>query len=262
VSDREINRDLLSAYVDGELDPERAAEVMAAVARDPALARELSALTRLKAALGQSVAVPELEIARARPVRGRHYAIAACAALLIAVAAVALSFALFGGAPSADLAWARAAHRSWSGTAAAAGAAVPLPVAGAPAAFVPGAYVPDLAAAKLSVVHVGRARGPAGGAAMVIGYRGTRGCKVSLIVTAGAGRFTRALEAVVLTPYRGFAWRAGRLDYLIVAEGMAQPRLALIARSVRATSLRRLPLDRKTRIALARSRAASPPCRA
>jgi len=259
VSRLEIDRALLSAYVDGELDAARAADVMEAAAANPALARELSALARLKASLGESVEVPALEIGLAAPVRRRRYALAACVALLVAAAAVALSLVLIGGTSSSDLAWVRAAHASWTGTAAANGAAVPLRVSDRD--IVPGAYVPDLAAAKLSIAHVGETRGP-GGRAMVVGYRGSRGCKVSLIVARGAGRFSRDLEPLAIAPHRGFAWRAGKLDYLVVAEGMAEARLALIAKSIRETSLRRLPLDPATRTALARSRAASAPCRA
>lgn len=261
MSEPEISRELLNAYVDGELDAARAADVMEAAARNPALARELSALARLKASLGESVEASPVDIALAPPAGRRRYAVAACAALLVAVAAAALSFVFFGGAASGDLAWARAAHKSWTRTAAAAGAAVPLRVSGSRAAIVPGAYVPDLAAAKLTIVYVGPARGPGGSDAMVVGYRGTRGCKVSLIVTRSARRLTKTLETLAIAPHRGFAWRAGRLDYFVVAQGMAAPRLALIARSVRETSLHRLPLDQGMRTALARSRATSAPCR-
>jgi anti-sigma factor RsiW len=270
VSRLEIDRALLSAYVDGELDVARAADVMAAAARDPALARELSALARLKASLGESIEVPVLDIDLARPAPRRRVAIAAYAACAACVAGLilALSFVLFGGGPSNDLAWARAAHKSWTGaTGTAAATAAAAPAAGArsavvPGAYMPGAYVPDLAAAKLSIAYVGQARVQGSRRAMVVGYRGTRGCKVSLIVTRSAGRFTRTLETLEIAPHRGFAWRAGDLDYLVIAEGMAAPRLALIARSVRETSLHRLPLDQATRTALAKSRATSAPCRA
>jgi len=265
VSRHEIDRALLSAYVDGELDAARAADVMAAAARDPALARELSALARLKASLGDSVEVPVLDIDLTRRAPRRRVAMMAYAAC-VAVLIVALSFVLFGLGPSNDLAWARAAHKSWTeATETGAPTATAVPAAGArtaPGAYMPGAYVPDLAAAKLSIAYVGQARVQGGRRAMVVGYRGTRGCKVSLIVAKSAGHFTRTLERLAIAPHRGFAWRAGDLDYLVIAEGMAAPRLALIARSVRETSLHRLPLDQATRTALAKSRATSAPCRA
>ena len=57
-----VSFEMLNAYVDGELDAETAADVAAAVAGDPVLAREVSALSRLRSTVANSIDVPPLAI--------------------------------------------------------------------------------------------------------------------------------------------------------------------------------------------------------
>ena len=259
MSRRPIDYETLNAYCDGELDAERAAEVLAAAAQDPAVARELSALGRLKASLAQETPPVDLDIAIPRRGRRLMHAVAACLAMLVALAAVGFAWSLKGDRKGLDVAWVQRAHDSWqivSPTVA------PARLSGRDAIVDPAAYVPDLSAATLSIVHVGSVSGPSGGQAMLIGYRGTRGCKVSLIVTPDADAFTGEMTAFSVPPNRGYSWRAGGRGFIVFAEGMAETRFSLIARSIREASLRHLPLDAGTRHALAESRAKSASCRA
>ena len=127
------------------------------------------------------------------------------------------------------------------------------------------AYVPELSAAKLRIAHVGQVAGPAGGEALLVGYRGTRGCKISLLVAtdaAPAPETSSLPEPFDAGELHGYRWRTGGRAYVIMAEGMARARFSLIATSVHRASLERAPLDSETRMALATSRAQSPPCMA
>jgi len=255
VNRRTIDYETLTAYVDGELDAERAAEVLAAAAQDPAVARELSALGRLKASIAHDMPPVDLKITIPRRSRRLIHAMAACLALLVAVAAVSFTWSFKGDGKGLDVAWVQHTHGSWS-------IVSPTRISGDGVVMDPAAYVPDLSAAKLSIVHVGSVSGPAGGPALLIGYRGTRGCKVSLIIASDADAFTSEMTAFSAPPNRGYSWRAGGRGYVVFAEGMAEARFSLIARSMHDASLRHLPLDSGTRHALAESRAKSVPCRA
>ena len=260
MSKRTIDPETLSAYVDGELDNDRAADVLAAAAADAAVARELSALSRLKATLAAGIDVPALELPATPPVRRRwRVAIAAMAAFVLVAAGVGGYLGYVANDRGPDPAWLAAAHASWSIEEA------PAPGAGGPlhaASIREGAYVPDLSSAKLSIVHVGRHDTGRGTRALVVGYRGTRGCKVSLIVLPDADGPATGLAPVAVPDLAGFTWRAGRLAYVILAQGMAATRLSLIAAKVMEASRRRLPLDDAARTRLAQSRAESAPCRA
>lgn len=258
MTDQKYDFETLNAFVDNELDADQRAEVLAQAARDPALARELAALSRLKATLAQSIDTPELDLpATAAPRRWRRVAMAASVALIVAAGAV-FGLARLSGDTALDPAWALSAHASWAerpGSPGGVGRALA-------AAAAPGLYLPDLSAAKLSIAHVGHAEGPAGGRATVVGYVGTRGCKVSLIIFPAAETAATPMERIDRAPLLGYAWRVGRHGYAVVAEGMPEARLSLVAAGIREASLKRRPVGDDTRTALAESRAKSPPCRA
>ena len=157
-----------------------------------------------------------------------------------------------------SLEWLIQAHRAWAPRARGdASAAAPHPAA---AALHP--TVPDLSANGLDIAYAGERKAPGGEDTMVIGYLGSRGCRLSLLIH-------RAGEASLIDPValetgavRATIWRAGPLRYALLAEGMAPDRFRLIADSVRRVSLERLPLDQPTRTALAQNRRGSAPCRA
>lgn len=256
MSRRTIDYETLTAYVDGELDAARAADVLAAAARDPAVARELSALGRLKATIACDAPPVDFEIEAPRRGRRMISAVAACLALFVAVAA-SLTIVFKNESHGLDTAWLHGVHDSWNLSAM---PVAPTRISGHAAVKDPAAYVPDLTSAKLFIAHVSSVPGPTGGHATLIGYRGTRGCKVSLIVVADTDAFSDEMTSLDVSPHRGYAWRAGTRGYVVFAEGMAEDRFSLIARSVRDASLRHLPLDSGTQQALGESRAKSVPC--
>ncbi len=251
----------LNAYIDGELSHEEAADVMTAAAADPAIARELSALMRAKAALPGTVDAPPLAL-RPPPVWPRLARFAAAAAVVVAIAGAALySSGLPGSTRGIDAPWAVAAHRNW--TAAPPASSIRPAAAGSFVAFGPGtAFVPDLTAARLAVTHIGEISLASGRDALVVGYRGTRGCTLTVAISDAGEVADNAIRAVAAAGFHGKAWRAGSHMYYVVAEGMARSRFDGLVQGIREASLHHAPVSPETRTALARSRANSPPCRA
>lgn len=260
MNDDRITFEILNAYVDGELDAAAAARVARAVAENPVVARQVSALSRLRLAVAGSVdALPSK--APTEPTLGRRLmAVAAVGALTLFIAGSVL---LSGPDRAADAGWLARAwqiHHGWSKT-------TPPNVSGdrdlLRASFSvaqPGAYVPDLSAAQLFVVHATTTPFTSKEEALLIGYRGTRGCKISLIVFPPPDGLGEALISFREGHQEGFAWRTGILGYAILSDGMDSGRFRLIAESVRDASRRHLPIDAKTRTALMQSRYATPPC--
>lgn len=271
MSEDRIDFETLNAYVDGELDLARRAEIADAIAREPHLARQVAALSRLKSEVAESVETADLgiDLPDRRP-RARRRSVVIAASIAVAFAAAGAIFVTTSS--DAELAWAVEAHESWAGQPDRRLAEPKADVALAALSRVgASAYVPELTAAKLRIAHIDRVAGPAGGEAVLVGYRGTRGCKISLLVAADAPDTADATGARSPSPapepfdadaLHGYRWRAGGLAYVIIAEGMDKARFSLIAKSVYRASLERAPVDPETRMALARSRAESPPCMA
>ncbi len=256
----------LNAYVDGELSTAEAAEVARAFADDRALADQVASLTRLKATV-QATVQGTAEIALPPP-RRRHWGPAALAASLALALGLAASFVPWQG--SDRPAWvvqARASHEAWNMDEDRPGAA---PVAGgvvlaALGQLGPGgylkAYLPDLSAARLTLTHLETVSLLDGrGEALRAGYRGTRGCKVSLLILADGAALPAALTRYDDRALRTYAWRTGGHGYLLVAEGMDEARLAMIAETVHQAILEHSPFNAETRTALRESRERSKPC--
>lgn len=262
---KSIGWEILNAYADGELDAAAAAEVENAAANDHAIARQLDALAKIKAQLADSVDAPEIDIpvppaVTVRPVRGR---MAAAAVLVLALAAaVTMRMALPGMHDPLSARWVETAHNAWTASTGGndAGAASVLRVTGN--IGFDRIYIPDLSASRLRVAHVGHGKDTRHGPALIVGYRGTRGCTVTLAVSRRVAGLTASALPVSVGDMRGYAWRTGEYGYFVLADGMAAARLKGIASGIREASLRHLPLAPETRTALARSRAKSPPCRA
>ncbi len=255
----EDSAELISAYVDGELSMDARAEVQARAARDPAFARELATVTRLKAALAHAVPVPKIEIAAPRPRLARRRVLAGVAAALVLTVAAGLGL-WFSGADAvnpvaARLDWAVALHRDWAG--------VKLPLNGSavavPASVPVAPHVPDLSANGLELAHVATGRTPEGAPALVLGYLGTRGCRVTMIATRVPGAADEPI-LVVRGGLRARFWQVGQLGYLLLAEGMSPSRFRLVSGSIQRGTLYRAPFGAETRQALRRNRADSPPC--
>lgn len=261
VMDRQQKFERSNAFVDDELDRKARGEVLEDSARDPRLARELSNLNRLKSEVEDSVEVPDIELPAptSRPWIGSRaiWTIAACLAL-IAVAGIEWMIVPFSPGHGVPVAWAIETHGSWEDAGVKPNGSAILRPANARL----NARVPDLSAAKLYIAHIDDGKNPAGLPALVIGYRGTRGCRVTLLIDPSPEQLGDKAINFEIDRLRAVVWKAGPLRHVILAEGMAPQRFKLIAQTVRRNSLERLPVDDPARTALARSRAASPPCAA
>jgi len=257
------NQDLeqLSAFIDGELDVDARAAVTARAARDPAYARELAALSRLKAAAAEAIPVPDIPTPRA-PARSRRriaVAVAACFALIagVGIGTVWLNdrhVSPYGFALDSAIGM----HRAWKAQPAADAARAAIQ----PISAMLRPNVPDLSANGLDLAYVGARKTDAGKEMMLVGYLGSRGCRLTMFVDRADRLVSAKIVRIEAEEILASVWQAGPLRYALLAEGMAKPRFNLITDNVQRASLRRLPLDHDARAALARSRVASQPCRA
>jgi len=261
----------LNAYVDGELNDERAAEVAAALGRDPALADQVAALHRLKGAaqsLLEEAPVDLPETTAPAPVWLRSAM--ALAGSLLMVLLVGSLWILVAPPPAQHLVW---SDQAWQSHAAWQGAAVsPLPrqtaaLRAAQQQLGPAAFVPDLLSAGLTLAHVGAGPTIDERASFHLGYRGLRGCRLSLFLLPGDVGLTE--QMLDLGPHPGeplqrqaVAWQAGGFSNLLLAEGMDPLRFAEIARRILRASLEQRPFDEETRQALQRNHADSERCTA
>jgi anti-sigma factor RsiW len=255
----------VSAYVDGELAPPEAAEVARALAGNRVLAGTAATLAKLKAAVHESVEVPDIDLPEAPIRRVPRGAIAACLVGVLALAAAALWIPLGGtDAPPPWLNKAWAAHEAWAkptSTQATAREANAGQVLAAVSRLGVEAYLPDLTSAKLTLTWIEPTRlGSPDREAMHLGYRGTRGCRVSLFILAGGADLPSAFTQFGAPPRRSYSWSSATHGYLLMADGMDQARLDLIARSLHQATRERAPLDAPTRTALRQSRDKSIPC--
>jgi anti-sigma factor RsiW len=259
MSGRQVTFEMLNAYVDGELDTAAAAEVAKAVAEDQALAREVAALSRLRSAVADSVEAPPLSVPTPPSARGRGTAIAASIAFAMFIAGSVLVSNFYGNSGAAWLASAWQIHRGWSNQGVTAQTRATLHLAQY-ADAVPGAFVPDLSASRLSLVHAAVSSFAGDRRVLLAGYRGTRGCKISLLIFPTSGALGEALSPFRDGMNKAYGWRAGPLGYLILSDGMDSGRFKLLAESVRHTSRLQAPFDDETRMALRDSRDKSAPC--
>lgn len=263
----------LNAYVDGELTEERAAEVAAALGRDPALADQVAALHRLKGAAQGLVEEGGIDL----PMEKRQAAAWLRSGMALA-ASLAMVF-LLGGLwillsppPERHVVWATQAwvtHANWPETASDGtghqGGEQTGALRLAQQKLGPAAYVPDLLSAGLSLDHVGDGPVIDGMPSLHLGYRGTRGCRLSLFLLAGGLGLDQQMldlapDAGSAGPRQAIAWQGGGFSTLLLAEGMDPLRFAEIARRLFRASLEQRPFDRETRLALQRSYAQAERC--
>jgi hypothetical protein len=262
--DGPITFELLNAYVDGELDKAAAAEVAKAVAEDKSLASQVASLTRLRSALAESVEAPDLSIDAPGPVNidisepmiNRGGTIAASIAFLMFIAGSILVSSIDQSlvADMQQQAW--KLHRTWSIDTPASPAVINADYVAA----MPEAYVPDLTAARLTIVHTAMKPLFGNRRALLVGYRGTRGCKISLAVFPVPNNLGETLRPSPDGNMEGFIWRAASLGYVIMSDGMDSGRFRMLAESVHRTIRQHLPFDKNTRTALRESRDKSAPC--
>jgi anti-sigma factor RsiW len=250
----------LNAYVDGELPPAEAAVIAEAIARDRALAEQAALLTSLKAAVGECHETVDAKRALARYHRGRRRLAWAAAFLIGAFLASFFVMVDFQDPTGASLLAARAVHEQWVKT----GPGIPSPSAGerlktSLTDLDLAAYVPDLSAAKLRFAHL-RQVPMATGKGLHIGYLGSHGCMVSLVVAPDAGDLEETL--VLYDSARGptYGWRVGDYGYFLMGDKMAPARLSVIAEILLMATRERAVIGEPMLLALRRSREANPPC--
>lgn len=257
-----IEFETLNAYVDGELDAARAADVALAVAGDPALARQVAILSRMRSVLIETVEKPDINlgISKRSENRYRRPLIAACIALLM-FAASALAVTGFynqGSAPQWFVAVADA-HNNWPEEKRAIDdLAKPAGLPG-PGIF-NGAFIPELEAAKLYISHIAESVGPAGAKLITVRYRGTRGCRITLYISTDVLAFPPEKTLFKQERQQAYAWRSGKYGYGVIAEGMDISRYQLIVETMYQAIKRYQPIDPETRVALGESRRRSVPC--
>lgn len=245
-----IDWTLLNAYVDGELDASTAADIAAAIARDPELAARVAALARLKAATGALAAAPTLSLPTA-PRRRRAATVGGMAAGIAALFLVAAGIAWSLLERSDEPLWLRpvaAAHEQWL--------AAPASLARAggvsddnllrEARVVGIGQVPDLTDAQLRPAWVSIT----GGDGLYVGYIGVHGCRLGLWVGSSTGDVPRGLAPVVLPQLTAYAWHAAGRSYVVVARGMDAGRFSLLARTIERLTRQGAHPDEQTRTAL------------
>ena len=182
---------------------------------------------------------------------------------MLVAAALGLSVGLWPRASEPDwIGAARAVHAEWAkgqtnGTKDAGTTSAVLLAAVEDFGRVP--FVPDFSANKLSLASVRRARLPET-PVLHLGYRGTRGCRVSLLVLAEPRGLAADLATVATPTGPAFLWRAGGIGYALIASGMDESRLRVLAEAAHAATRERSQPDAETRTALRKSRAESQPC--
>lgn len=256
----------LNAYVDNELPADRAADVAHFIAEDATIARNVAALARLRSTIPETVDVPALDLPSMKKKHFLHagWLVAASVGFLMLMSGVTFFLMHEQTARSNWLETAMSAHNSWhlpDGDGRESSSTFIREIADQDENL-NGAYIPDLSASKLSIVFVDTSPSSLASPAIVVGYAGTRGCKVTLLATTektdNPGEFRFLTEGEI----SAYAWRTGKVEYLMIAQGMDRGRFDLIAESVYRASSERLPFDEQTRTALLESRQKSVPCMA
>lgn len=253
-----VDWETLNAYVDGELPPDEAAAIAEAVVRDRMLARRVAAISALKAAIHDS-APPypgPAELPPRRPRLMRQRLAAAAAVLVLALLGTTAWLAELHRDPQ-GITLAERVHQQWLAARAKglndqAGA-----VLQARLDALRLAYVPDLTQVGLvfdSVRQIGAGRG------LHVGYRGPRGCVVSLVVLEGAGDRDIPLTPLSRDGHTAWSWTTGGASFYLLAPAMDPVRLTRTAEVVQRVTRARLPLDSEAILALARSRNGTAPC--
>lgn len=249
----EIHQEMLNAYVDGELARGDAASVARAAAENPAVAAQIATLRELKAGLADVAPGREIKLPASGGVSLTKVVFAAAASVAIFV--IAASLYLLPVTEPEGKQWAhflQSQHRAWT-FANDERDAKPLPVSG-PASLLP----LNLESSRLTFVGHEEIKF-FGQVILRTGYKGTRGCRVSLFV----------LPAGIVLDEKSFAtsllmrkWDIQNQGFALMADGMAKKRFEGLAKAVEKALRAGSGLDRRTRQQLAQARRTSPPCRA
>jgi hypothetical protein len=219
--------DRLSAYVDDELSPGEAADVAAAVARDPRLAEQVATLSRLRAVTrrlpSEAEAPPLMLPRRRRP--GAALLIAASLALAACLGLFALRSIEPAAAPDAGLTAAVAAHRHWID---ARPDDVPAPRVQVDLAAARSRHLPDLGASALELAYLSLDPTSRDGG-LLAGYRGPHGCRLGLWIAPHSRQWGATPTASDSDGLRIRAWSTADADYALLSRGMDPARLDRLA---------------------------------
>ncbi|MGP9790747.1 anti-sigma factor family protein [Roseinatronobacter sp. NSM] len=223
--------EMLNAFVDGALPPDQTADLLAAMARDPSLARHVAMLQRLKTALAtldDAMDPPPLPAPPARkPARMRHALAAAALLALVAGLAWHSQPRMPASPDTAPTTTALAAHHAWAGTPA---PNTPTPM---PAAF--DWLTPVMQATGLQLAHA--QQGPSG---LHLGFIGANACRLSLFIQPQDQPDT-ALDIQLDQHLQQAGWTTSGLQFRIVALDMDLSRFATIATTAHTKSRDHLP---------------------
>ncbi len=258
----------LNAYVDGELDVAQSAAVARAIAADRELARQASNLSKLRSSIVECMEIPEIAMPKSGKARKRS-----SGSRLAVMVAAGLAFLILASGSLIKYQMERSMQAQWFSPAWNIHTAWVLPVAGfdvetlspkleRAAGVLSHAYIPDLSSAKLYLAYTSDQYAIGGQAALLVGYAGTRGCKVSLLMVPTSVSLSEELTYFERSAKTAYGWQAGELDYILMAEGMDTKRFKTVAEAIYKASFERLPVDNKTRMALVESRNTSLPCNA
>lgn len=248
----------LNAYVDGELEPDQAAKVAAALAEDREAAAQVATLTRLRAtvkAASPMPAPPPFALPQARPHRARWlpWAAAACFALVVGAASLGLGYR---HSPGSSLSAAVAAHQLWLAQSPPGEA----PRLGVELAGAEAGALPDLSLASLRLVHL--SLDPAGrrGGGMLAGYIGPNGCRVGLWIAPVEDALPPQPAVQDRDGLAIRAWRGERASYALLGRGIDPARLDGIASLVARITRDEPGVPREQVAALAEARSVGPAC--
>jgi anti-sigma factor RsiW len=254
-----ITWEALNAYVDDELAPDAAADVAAAVARDPDLAARVASLSRLRAAtrnLAPEIGTPVLRLPTRRLAMSARVA-ALAASLVLAVGLSAPLWIVGRVTPDArPLSAAVAAHLAWLADARSdQGGRLQVKMAGSGASA-----LPDLTLASLTLVHLSLDPAIRQGGGVLAGYVGPKGCRIGLWISPRRGS---AHPRPVAHDREGLmirTWSGNETEYALLGRGIDSLRLDRIAALVARLTLREHLPSREQVAALDEARAAGSAC--
>ncbi|WP_085906507.1 anti-sigma factor family protein [Kiloniella majae] len=258
----------LNAFVDGELSPSQEAWVKSYAEKDPEISSEIARLTLLKNALAVSVLTNQSEqvsdINESRVLDYRK--VVAGISILAAVIVLFVMVSPLGYFSSPDFEhWALDRHEDLSGQSFVVSELEYKPLI---AAAVSGTLqAPDLTGSKLYLVDLSISTFDRDDA-IVMHYRGLRGCRVSLLVTALQDDQKRKNSGLPGLP-SNFSetknlvtdfWKGKRFRFALLATGMEQERFDSIATYLKLQGERNLPSSDDEQYAMQQVYAQSTPC--
>lgn len=250
----------LNAYVDGELEPDAAARVAAALARDGTAAARVATLTRLRAAvraLPRQEETPAFELPRARAPVSRWARAAAAAFLVLGIGVAALGWQQRHPA-SPPLADAIAAHQLWLSRS----SFDPAQRLGVELAGADVDALPDLSLASLRLVHLSLDPSGRRGGGILAGYVGPNGCRVGLWIAPSDDTLPTQPAVHDRDGLAIRAWRGEHASYALIGRGIDPARLDGITSLVARITRDRHGVPREQVAALAEARSVRPACTA